>query len=66
VHHGRKIYPLSPVKPSWHYGLRRCACGSQVLSDGLDAPVAEGKLRMCEDLGVVVVTRDGAAYYIWF
>jgi pyruvate ferredoxin oxidoreductase beta subunit len=60
-------YPLSSVKSNWLYtAFASAPAGAQGLRDGLDALMAKGKLRRSEDLKVVVVTGDGAAYDIGF
>lgn len=60
-------YPLAPLKSNWLYTAFACApAGAQGIRDGLDALIAKGKLPASEDLKVVVVTGDGAAYDIGF
>ena len=60
-------YPLSPLRSNWLYTAFACApAGAQGLRDGLDALMAKGKLQRSEDLKVVVITGDGAAYDIGF
>ena len=60
-------YPLAPLKSNWLYTTFASApAGAQGLRDGLDVLMAKGKLRRSEDLKVVVVTGDGAAYDIGF
>ena len=58
-------YPLSPLKSNWLYTAFACApAGAQGVRDALDVLMAKGKLDPKEDLKVVVVTGDGAAYDI--
>ncbi|MDG7011707.1 MAG: pyruvate synthase [Nitrososphaerota archaeon] len=60
-------YPLAPLKSNWLYtAFASAPAGAQGLRDGLDVLMAKGKLRRSEDLKVVVVTGDGAAYDIGF
>lgn len=60
-------YPMSPLKSNWLYTAFACApAGAQGLRDALDVLIAKGKLPKSEDLKVVVVTGDGAAYDIGF
>lgn len=58
-------YPLSPLKSNWLYtAFASAPAGAQGLRDALDVLMAKGKLAASEDLKVVVVTGDGAAYDI--
>jgi pyruvate ferredoxin oxidoreductase beta subunit len=60
-------YPLSPLKSNWMYTAFACApAGAQGIRDALDVLLAKGKIQRAEDLKVVVVTGDGAAYDIGF
>jgi pyruvate ferredoxin oxidoreductase beta subunit len=60
-------YPLSPLKSNWLYTAFAAApAGAQGIRDALDVLMAKGKLAASEDLKVVVVTGDGAAYDIGF
>ena len=58
-------YPLSPMKSNWLYtAFASAPAGAQGVRDALDVLLAKGKLPPSEDLKVVVVTGDGAAYDI--
>ena len=58
-------YPLSPLKSNWLYtAFASAPAGAQGIRDALDVLIAKGKLSPAEDLKVVVVTGDGAAYDI--
>ncbi len=58
-------YPLSPFKSNWLYtAFASAPAGAQGVRDALDVLIAKGKLQPSEDLKVVVVTGDGAAYDI--
>jgi len=58
-------YPLSPMKSNWLYtAFASAPAGAQGVRDALDVLIAKGKLPASEDLKVVVVTGDGAAYDI--
>ena len=58
-------YPLSPLKSNWLYTAFAAApAGAQGIRDALDVLMAKGKLPASEDMKVVVVTGDGAAYDI--
>jgi pyruvate ferredoxin oxidoreductase beta subunit len=58
-------YPLSPLKSNWLYtAFASAPAGAQGVRDALDVLMAKGKLPASEDLKVVVVTGDGAAYDI--
>ncbi|MDE1857550.1 MAG: pyruvate synthase [Thaumarchaeota archaeon] len=60
-------YPLSPLKSNWIYtAFASAPAGAQGVRDALDVLVAKGKLPVSEDMKVVVVTGDGAAYGIGF
>ncbi|MDG6920313.1 MAG: pyruvate synthase [Nitrososphaerota archaeon] len=60
-------YPLSPLKSNWLYtAFASAPAGAQGIRDALDVLMAKGKLQKSEDLKVVVVTGDGAAYDIGF
>jgi pyruvate ferredoxin oxidoreductase beta subunit len=60
-------YPLSPLKSNWLYtAFASAPAGAQGLRDALDVLISKGKLPPSEDLKVVVVTGDGAAYDIGF
>ena len=58
-------YPLSPLKSNWLYtAFASAPAGAQGIRDALDVLMEKGKLKRAEDLKVVVVTGDGAAYDI--
>ena len=58
-------YPLSPLKSNWLYtAFASAPAGAQGVRDALDVLMAKGRLPKSEDLKVVVVTGDGAAYDI--
>jgi len=59
------IYPFTPFKNSWLYTAMACApAGAQGVRDALDILIRKGRLSPEEDLKVVVLTGDGAAYDI--
>ncbi len=58
-------YPLAPMKSSWLYtAFASAPAGAQGIRDALDVLIAKKKIPSAEDLKVVVVTGDGAAYDI--
>ncbi|HUI23407.1 MAG TPA: thiamine pyrophosphate-dependent enzyme [Nitrososphaerales archaeon] len=58
-------YPLSPIKSNWLYtAFASAPAGAQGVRDALDVLIAKGKLPEKENMKVVVVTGDGAAYDI--
>ena len=60
-------YPLSPLKSNWVYtAFASAPAGAQGIRDALDVMMAKGKLPVSEDMKVVVVSGDGAAYDIGF
>jgi pyruvate ferredoxin oxidoreductase beta subunit len=60
-------YPLSPLKSNWVYtAFASAPAGAQGIRDALDVLMAKGKVPRSEDLKVVVVTGDGAAYDIGY
>jgi pyruvate ferredoxin oxidoreductase beta subunit len=60
-------YPLSPLKSNWLYtAFASAPAGAQGVRDALDVLMAKGKMPASEDMKVVVVTGDGAAYDIGF
>jgi pyruvate ferredoxin oxidoreductase beta subunit len=60
-------YPLSPLKSNWLYtAFASAPAGAQGVRDALDALMAKGRVPKSEDMKVVVVTGDGAAYDIGF
>jgi pyruvate ferredoxin oxidoreductase beta subunit len=57
------VYPFTPFKNSWLYTAMACApAGAQGVRDALDILILKGRLGPEEDLKVVVLTGDGAAY----
>jgi len=57
------IYPFTPFKGSWLYtAMASAPAGAQGIRDALDIMVTKGRLDAREDLKVVVLTGDGAAY----
>jgi pyruvate ferredoxin oxidoreductase beta subunit len=57
------VYPFTPFKNSWLYTAMACApAGAQGVRDALDILIRKGRLDPEEDLKVVVLTGDGAAY----
>jgi len=58
-------FPLSPLKSNWLYtAFASAPAGAQGVRDALDVLIAKGRVPPSEDLKVVVVTGDGAAYDI--
>jgi len=58
-------YPLSPLKSNWLYtAFASAPAGAQGVRDALDVLIAKGRLPAAENMKVVVVTGDGAAYDI--
>ena len=59
------VYPFTPFQNSWLYTAMACApAGAQGIRDALDILIKKGRLDKKEDLKVVVLTGDGAAYDI--
>jgi pyruvate ferredoxin oxidoreductase beta subunit len=57
------IYPFTPFRGSWLYtSMASAPAGAQGVRDALDILVAKGRIPPEEDLKVVVLTGDGAAY----
>ncbi|MBW2282405.1 MAG: pyruvate synthase [Deltaproteobacteria bacterium] len=57
------IYPFTPFRGSWLYTAMACApAGAQGVRDALDILKDKGRIPAEEDLRVVVLTGDGAAY----
>lgn len=60
-------YPLSPLKSNWLYtAFASAPAGAQGIRDALDTLMAKGRLGKEDDMKVVVVSGDGAAYDIGF
>jgi pyruvate ferredoxin oxidoreductase beta subunit len=57
------VYPFTPFRGSWIYtAMASAPAGAQGIRDALDVLIAKGRVAPEEDLDVVVVTGDGAAY----
>lgn len=57
------VYPYTPMPGSWLYtSMASAPAGAQGVRDALDIRIAKGRLRREEDLRVVVLSGDGAAY----
>ena len=57
------VYPFTPFRGSWLYtAMASAPAGAQGIRDALDILRARGSLPAEEDLQVVVLTGDGAAY----
>ncbi len=57
------IYPFTPFRGSWLYtAMASAPAGAQGVRDALDILMAQKRLAVEEDLEVVVLTGDGAAY----
>jgi pyruvate ferredoxin oxidoreductase beta subunit len=57
------IYPFTPFRGSWLYtAMASAPAGAQGVRDALDVLIAKKRLPPEEDLQVVVLTGDGAAY----
>ena len=57
------IYPFTPFKGSWLYtAMASAPAGAQGVRDALDILLHKGRIGPEEDLKVVVLTGDGAAY----
>jgi pyruvate ferredoxin oxidoreductase beta subunit len=57
------VYPFTPFRGSWLYtAMASAPAGAQGIRDALDILRARGELAAEEDLQVVVLTGDGAAY----
>jgi pyruvate ferredoxin oxidoreductase beta subunit len=58
-------YPLSPLRSNWLYtAFASAPAGAQGIRDALDVLISKGKVPPADDLKVVVITGDGAAYDI--
>lgn len=56
-------YPFTPMPGSWLYtAMASAPAGAQGVRDALDIQLAKGRLAPDEDLQVVVLSGDGAAY----
>ncbi len=57
------IYPFTPFRGSWLYtAMASAPAGAQGVRDALDLLLRKGRLPPEEDLTVVTLTGDGAAY----
>jgi pyruvate ferredoxin oxidoreductase beta subunit len=57
------IYPFTPFRGSWLYtAMASAPAGAQGVRDALDILIEKGRLGPEENLEVVVLTGDGAAY----
>jgi pyruvate ferredoxin oxidoreductase beta subunit len=57
------VYPFTPFRGSWLYtAMASAPAGAQGIRDALDILRGKDKLPAAEDLQVVVLTGDGAAY----
>ena len=57
------VYPFTPFRGSWLYtAMASAPAGAQGIRDALDILIEQQRLPVAEDLQVVVLTGDGAAY----
>jgi pyruvate ferredoxin oxidoreductase beta subunit len=57
------VYPFTPFRGSWLYtAMASAPAGAQGIRDALDILIEQQRLPATEDLDVVVLTGDGAAY----
>lgn len=57
------VYPFTPFRGSWLYtAMASAPAGAQGVRDALDLLLEQKKIELGEDLEVVVLTGDGAAY----
>lgn len=57
------VYPYTPMPGSWLYtSMASAPAGAQGVRDALDIRIAKGRISREEDLRVVVLSGDGAAY----
>ncbi len=57
------VYPFTPFRGSWLYtSMASAPAGAQGVRDGLDILLEKKRISTEEDLEVVVLTGDGAAY----
>ena len=57
------VYPFTPFRGSWLYtSMSSAPAGAQGVRDALDILLAKGRIKPEENLDVVVLTGDGAAY----
>lgn len=57
------VYPFTPFRGSWLYtAMASAPAGAQGVRDALDLLIEKKRIKQEEDLQVVVLTGDGAAY----
>jgi len=57
------VYPFTPFRGSWLYtAMASAPAGAQGIRDALDILLEQGKIGAEEDMQVVTLTGDGAAY----
>ena len=57
------VYPFTPFRGSWLYtSMASAPAGAQGIRDALDILLEQNRITPEEDLDVVVLTGDGAAY----
>ena len=57
------VYPFTPFRGSWLYtAMASAPAGAQGVRDALDLLLEKGRMHRDEDIEVVVLTGDGAAY----
>ena len=57
------VYPFTPFRGSWLYtSMASAPAGAQGVRDALDIRLAKGEIGVEDDLDVVVLSGDGAAY----
>jgi pyruvate ferredoxin oxidoreductase beta subunit len=57
------VFPFTPFRGSWLYtAMASAPAGAQGVRDALDILIQKGRMSADEDLEVVVLTGDGAAY----
>jgi pyruvate ferredoxin oxidoreductase beta subunit len=57
------VYPFTPFRGSWIYtAMASAPAGAQGVRDALDLLIEQQRMKADEDMQVVVLTGDGAAY----
>ena len=57
------VYPFTPFRGSWLYtAMASAPAGAQGVRDALDILIQKQRMKVEEDMQVVVLTGDGAAY----
>ena len=57
------VYPFTPFRGSWLYtAMASAPAGAQGVRDALDILLQQKRMQAAEDMQVVVLTGDGAAY----